>query len=82
MPTTCRRRIIRRVCLLTAATAFLLLWYVLAAPFVVFIVAAKFPAAKPVIEALYRPLIYIYRDTDAPGLALYANYVDFCIRLM
>lgn len=55
----------------------LLMSYVLGAPYIAFFGERYFPAAKPIFEAIYAPLVYVSRDPDAPGHSAFLAYLKW-----
>jgi hypothetical protein len=73
-----RRPLLKRVALWTAAVVLLLASYVLGAPFVAFFGQRYTPKLEPVFIAVYAPLVYVSRNSDAPGHTEFNAYVQWC----
>ncbi|MFO1092937.1 MAG: hypothetical protein U0992_06430 [Planctomycetaceae bacterium] len=76
MPT--RRRILKQVVVWTAGVVLLSVWYVVAAPFIVFPAEEYFPASRPVLEFAYAPLMYVVDHPEVPGHDVFVAYVNWC----
>ena len=76
MPTTRRRRIVRRAVMTLVLVVLLPVWYAGTMPVVCYATEC-FPAASPVHKVLgvvYRPLIYLTLHPESPGGQSFLDY--------
>jgi hypothetical protein len=73
-----RRPLLKRVAVWTAAVVLLLALYVLGGPFVILLCERHGPAIVPVLEIIYAPLMYVDRDSQAPGHFAFQAYAKWC----